>query len=143
MTITDNTEATTLERSVPDIGYIDASVFADLGFVQTVTAGNTIYVSGIAPLTVGSAGLEIVGASFADQLDYTLEMLDRTLQAAGANRCDLVAWTVYTTDMAALAASAPTFKKWVGEHAPTSTWVGAASLIHPEQLVELTAIAVH
>lgn len=115
--------------AVPEIGYIDGSVFADLGFVQTVTAGNTIYVSGIAPLTVGPVGLDIVGASFAEQLDYTLEMLDRTLQAAGANRCDLVAWTLYTTDMtdmAALAASAPTFKKWVGEHPPTSTWVGAS-----------------
>lgn len=143
MTITQNNESTRIERSVPDIGYIDENVFVDLGFVQTVTAGNTIYVSGIAPLTVGSTGLDIVGASFAEQLEYTLEMLDRTLQAAGANRCDLVAWTVYTTDMAALAASAPTFKQWVGHHPPTSTWVGAASLIHPEQLVELTAIAVH
>lgn len=137
------TDAGEILRSVPEgIGYIDAQLFDDLGFVQTVVAGGTIYVSGIAPLTGGSAGLEPVGSTFAAQLDYTLEVLDKSLQAVGANRCDLVAWTIYTTDMAELVAAAPILKDWVGAHRPTSTWVTVAGLIHPLQKLELTATAV-
>ncbi|MEH3130759.1 MAG: RidA family protein [Mycolicibacterium neoaurum] len=131
-----------IERQVPDIGYLDGQVFDDLGIVQTAVARDTVYVSGIAPLTGGADGLYIVGVSFEEQLAYTLEVLDRSLAACGADRAGLVAWTVYTTDMHALTAAAPTLRAWVGEHPPTSTWVTVAGLIHPQQLLELTAIAV-
>lgn len=131
-----------IERNVPDIGYLDREVFTDLGIVQTAVVRDTVYVSGIAPLTGGAQEMKLVGATFGEQLAYTLEVLDRSLQSVGANRCDLVAWTIYTTDMEALAASAPMLKQWVGVHPPTSTWVTVAGLIHPEQLLELTAIAV-
>lgn len=131
-----------IQRGVPDIGYLDRQLFDDLGIVQTAVVHDTVYVSGIAPLTGGAQGMDIVGATFAEQLAYTLEVLDRSLQSVGAGRCDLVAWTIYTTDMQALADSAPALKQWVGLHPPTSTWVTVAGLIHPAQLLELTAIAV-
>ncbi|MBS1696041.1 MAG: RidA family protein [Actinobacteria bacterium] len=133
---------TDIVRSVPDIDYLDPHLFTDLGIVQTVLAGDTVYVSGIAPLTGGADGLDIVSTVFTDQLVYTLGVLERSLQAVGAHRSGLVAWTIYTTDMPALAAAAPILRDWVGEHPPTSTWVGCAGLIHPEQQLELTATAV-
>jgi enamine deaminase RidA (YjgF/YER057c/UK114 family) len=137
------TDAADIRRSVPaDIGYFDPQVFEDLGIVQTVVARGTIYVSGIAPLTVGESGLEPVASSFDEQLDFTLEVLERSLQAVGGQRSGLVAWTIYTTDMAGLAAAAPILKAWVGAHRPTSTWVTVAGLIHPQQKLELTATAV-
>ncbi|ANE78842.1 hypothetical protein A7U43_05400 [Mycobacterium adipatum] len=132
-----------IQRGVPDIGYLDPGVFDDLGIVQTAVVRDTVYVSGIAPLTGGAQGMDIVGVTFAEQLAYTLEVLDRSLQSVGAGRCDLVAWTIYTTDMQALADSAAALKQWVGPHPPTSTWVTVAGLIHPAQLLELTAIAAH
>ncbi|QZY45761.1 RidA family protein [Mycolicibacterium austroafricanum] len=133
--------ANSIDRGIPDIGYVDKEVFEDIGIVQTAVAGDTVYVSGIAPLT-GGAELSLVATTFEDQLRFVLEVLDRSLQSVGANRCDLVAWTVYTTDMAALTACAPLLKDWVGVHPPTSTWVTVSGFIHPEQQLELTAIAV-
>lgn len=135
-------EETRIERQVPEIGYLDPQVFDDLGIVQTVVTGNTIYVSGIAPLTGDSDEMTLVGTGFDDQLAFTLSVLEKSLESVGANRCDVVAWTIYTTDMAALVASAPALREWAGLHRPTSTWVQVAGLIHPEQLLELTAIAV-
>lgn len=141
MTASSHLDVNRIERATPEIGYVDPAVFEQIGIVQTVVAGDTVYVSGIAPLT-GGPELELVGATFAEQLGYVLEVLDRSLQSVGANRCDLVAWTVYTTDMAALTACAPMLKDWVGVHPPTSTWVTVSGFIHPAQQLELTAIAV-
>ncbi|AQA06247.1 hypothetical protein BVC93_08800 [Mycobacterium sp. MS1601] len=131
-----------MERTTPDIDYIDSALFEAIGIVQVAVAGNTIYVSGIAPLTGGSDELRPVGTTFDEQLAYVLEILDRSLHSVGANRCDLVAWTIYTTDMDALSASAPRLREWVGIHPPTSTWLTVSGFIHPEQQLELTAIAV-
>ncbi len=130
-----------IQRGIPDIGYLDRQLFEDLGIVQTAVAGGTIYISGIAPLTGGVSGLDIVGETFETQLRFTLDVLERSLQSVGAGRAHLVAWTIYTTDIAALTACAPLLKEWVGMHPPTSTWVTVAGLIHPQQQLELTAIA--
>ncbi|WHU48767.1 RidA family protein [Gordonia sp. L191] len=135
-------ETTTLiKRDVPDIGYLDRSIFTDMGFVQTVCAGDAIYISGIAPLTDATGTLEVVAGDFETQLRYVLDILDRSLQSVGANRCDLVAWTIYATDVGELAHSAPILREWVGVHPPTSTWIGVSSMIHPDQKLELTATA--
>ncbi len=131
-----------IHRSVPDIGYLSAQLFDDLGIVQTVTAGDTVYVSGIAPLTDTGGEVDVVSTDLVEQLTYVLDVLDRSLAAAGADRSGLVAWTVYTTDMPGLARCVPLLRDWVGEHRPTSTWIGCASFIHPDQLLELTATAV-
>ena len=140
--MTTDLSATHIERYVPDIGYLDAEVFDELGIVQTAVVRDTVYISGIAPLTGGLAGMDIVGATFDEQLAYTLDILDRSLSASGADRSGIVAWTIYTTDMAGLTAAAPALRQWVGDHRPTSTWVTVAGLIHPDQLLELTAVAV-
>lgn len=131
-----------ITRSVPDIGYLSSELFDDLGIVQTVVANDTVYVSGIAPLTDAGGALDIVGTEIADQLRYVLHVLDRSLITAGTDRSGLVAWTIYTTDMPALAGCVPILKDWVGEHRPTSTWIGCSGFIHPQQLLELTATAV-
>ncbi|MGW0159967.1 RidA family protein [Mycobacterium sp. NPDC003323] len=131
-----------IERTIPDIGYLDRQVFEDLGIVQTAVVRDTVYVSGIAPLRGGAQDMELVGATFAEQLSFILDVLDRSLAAAGVSRSRLVAWTIYTTDMDALNANASILREWVGDSPPTSTWVTVAGLIHPRQLLELTAVAV-
>lgn len=125
-------------RSTPEIGYLTTELFTDLGISQTVTAGDTVYVSGIAPLT---AELDVVSTDLAEQLAFVLDVLDRSLIAAGTDRTRLVAWTIYATDLRALSGCLPLLRDWVGEHRPTSTWIGCAGFIHPQQLLELTATA--
>ena len=131
-----------ITRSVPDIGYLSPGLFEDLGIVQTVVANGTVYVSGIAPLTDAGDELDVVSPDLADQLTFVLGVLERSLAAAGTDRSRLLAWTIYATDLAALSGCLPILKGWVGEHRPTSTWIGCSGFIHPRQLLELTATAV-
>lgn len=131
-----------ITRSVPDIGYLSPQLFEDLGIVQTVVANGTVYVSGIAPLTDADGEIDVVSTELADQLVYVLDVLGRSLAAAGTDRSRLVAWTIYATDLTALSGCLPILKDWVGEHRPTSTWIGCSGFIHPHQRLELTATAV-
>jgi enamine deaminase RidA (YjgF/YER057c/UK114 family) len=131
-----------ITRSVPDIDYLSPKLFDDLGIVQSIVANDTVYVSGIAPLTDASGELEVAGTTLAEQLVYVLGVLERSLAAVGVGREGLVAWTIYTTDVPALAECTPILKDWVGAHPPTSTWIGCSGFIHPQQLLELTATAV-
>jgi 2-iminobutanoate/2-iminopropanoate deaminase len=140
--MTRSTDLTTITRSVPDIDYLPPQLFDDLGIVQTVVANDTVYVSGIAPLTLGVDGLDVVSTELPEQLTYALGVLERSLAAVGVGRDGLVAWTIFTTDVPGLAACTPILKDWVGNHPPTSTWIGCSSFIHPQQLLELTATAV-
>lgn len=126
-------------RSVPDIDYLTPQLFHDLGISQTVVANGTVYVSGIAPLT---ADLDVVSDDLTEQLRFVLDVLDRSLLSAGTDRTRLVAWTIYATDLTALSGRLRLLREWVGEHRPTSTWIGCAGFIHPKQLLELTATAV-
>jgi enamine deaminase RidA (YjgF/YER057c/UK114 family) len=132
-----------ITRTNPDIGYLDQDVFETLGFTQVIRADGTVYLSGIAPLTGKVDGLEIVGAGdMADQISFVLDILERCLTSEGLGFEQLVAVTVYVTDIEALAAQGSLLQKRFGSYTPTSTWVEVRKLIHPEQLIELTAIAV-
>jgi enamine deaminase RidA (YjgF/YER057c/UK114 family) len=68
--------------------------------------------------------------------------MKRCLEAEGATFRNLVAQTVYTTNMAELVKLADLFRRVYGEYAPTSTWVEIRGLSHPQQMVEISGIAV-
>ncbi len=130
-------------RSNPAVGYLDDDVFETLGFTQVVRAGQTVYLSGVAPLTGGVADLQIVApGDMAGQVGFVLDVLERCLEHEGLGWRELVAVTVYATDIEALAAQAPTIAQRFGAFTPTSTWVEVRKLVHPEQLIEITGIAV-
>lgn len=135
--------AVTIVRSNPSVGYLEPDVFATLGFSQVVRAGETVYISGIAPLTGTAEALEIIKpGDMAGQITFVLDILERCLASEGVDLGALVAVTVYATDIDALVAEASLLQARFGEHAPTSTWVEIRKLVHPEQLIELTAVAV-
>lgn len=132
-----------ITRTNPDVGYLDQSVFEALGFSQIVRADKTIYLSGIAPLTGTAEHLEAVSSNdMAAQVAFVLDILERRLASEGASLEHLVAVTVYSTDIETLGAEASLFHKCFGDHPPTSTWVEVAKLVHPDQMIEVTAIAV-
>ncbi len=132
-----------ITRSNPAVGYMDEEVFRTNAFTQTIRAGNTIYLSGIAPLRGGLKNLEVVGAGdLRAQAAFVLEIMKRCLAAEGATFRNLVALTVYTTNMAELARLADLFRSVYGDYAPTSTWVEIRGLFHPQQMVEINGIAV-
>jgi enamine deaminase RidA (YjgF/YER057c/UK114 family) len=87
--------------------------------------------------------VELVGeGDLRRQVEQTLDVIQRCLAAHGAGFQNWVAQTVYTTDIEALIETADIFRRYFGEHTPTSTWVEIKRLFHPGQMVEINGIAV-
>jgi enamine deaminase RidA (YjgF/YER057c/UK114 family) len=132
-----------ITRSNPDVGYMDESAFALLGFSQVVRADKTVYYSGIAPFTGAPPEFTVIGTgSMEEQVLFCMDILERCLESEGQTLANLVAVVVYATDMPALMATADIFAKRFGDAPPSSTWLGTTALAHPDQLVEITATAV-
>ena len=131
-----------ITRSNPDIGYMKDDVFEANAFTQTIRAGNTIYLSGIAPLLGGLLNIEVVGTDLKSQVEWVLEVLKRCLAAERLTLKNLVSVTVYVTSMEGLVKLAPLFREYFGTYPPTSTWVEVRRLFHPQQMVEVSGIAV-
>ena len=132
-----------ITRTNPDVGYVDESTFASLGFSQVVRANDTVYYSGIAPFTAAPPEFNVIGTgSMEQQVLFVMDILERCLESESQTLENLVAVTVYATDVPALMATAEIFAKKFGVAPPASTWLGVTALAHPDQLVELTATAV-
>ncbi len=132
-----------ITRSNPDVGYIADEVFQTFAFTQNIRAGNTLYLSGVTPLKGDLENVEVVGAGdMRAQVAQTLEIIKRCLAAEGATFKNWVVQTVYTTNMAELQKTADVFRDVFGEHSPTSTWVEIKGLFLPEQMIEISGIAV-
>jgi 2-iminobutanoate/2-iminopropanoate deaminase len=87
-------------RSNPDIGYFAQEVFDRFAFTQTIKAGNLVFLSGVTPLRGDLTNLELVGeGDLRAQAEWVLEVLRRCLAEEGATFHNLVAETVYTTDI--------------------------------------------
>ena len=132
-----------ITRTNPDVGYVDESTFASLGFSQVVRANDTVYYSGIAPFIGAPPEFNVIGTgSMEQQVLFVMDILERCLESESQTLENLVAVTVYATDVPALMATAEIFAKKFGVAPPASTWLGVTALAHPDQLVELTATAV-
>ena len=132
-----------ITRTNPDVGYVDESTFASLGFSQVVRANDTVYYSGIAPFIGAPPEFNVIGTgSMEQQVLFVMDILERCLESESQTLENLVAVTVYATDVPALMATAEIFAKKFGVAPPVSTWLGVTALAHPDQLVELTATAV-
>ena len=115
-----------------------------MGFTNavSVTAGGakTIYVSG----QVGFAEGE-VPESIGEQADIAFKNLVAELDAAGAKVGDVVKINTYIKELdgeKAKAVAEAKAKHFTQENQPASTWIGVTSLIFPNLLVEVEAIAV-
>jgi 2-iminobutanoate/2-iminopropanoate deaminase len=132
-----------IQRSNPEVDYLAEEVFKTYAFTQTIKAGNTLYLSGIAPLKGDLKNLELVGAgNMRVQTEWILQVLKRCLAAEGATFRNWVAQTVYVTSVAEFVKAAEVFSQCFGEHTPTSTLVEIKGLFHPQQMIEINGIAV-
>ena len=132
-----------IQRSNPAVGYLAEEAFKTYAFTQTIKAGNTLYLSGIAPLKGDLKNLELVGeGNMRVQTEWILEVLQRCLAAEGATVRNWVAQTVYVTSVAEFVKAAAVFSQFFGEYTPTSTLVEVKGLFHPQQMIEINGIAV-
>lgn len=83
---------------------------------------------------------DLVG-QFAQTLDNVLEVV----RAAGGEVADIASMTVFVTDIPAYRASqralGAAWRERLGKHFPAMALVGVTSLVEPEALVEIQAIA--
>ena len=132
-----------IKRSNPAVGYMAEEVFKTYAFTQTIKAGKTLYLSGIAPLKGDLKNLELVGeGNMRVQTEWILEVLTRCLAAEGATVRNWVAQTVYVTSVTEFVKAAAVFSQFFGDHTPTSTLVEVKGLFHPQQMIEINGIAV-
>lgn len=133
----------TISYSSPEVGYLAQTAFKKLGFTQNVWAGDTLYLSGIAPFTGGDPEFVVHGiGSMKVQTVFILDILKKLLEAEDLTYSNLVAVTIYATSAKEFFEVAPLIAEAFGDQAPSQTLVGVTELAHPEQRIEITAIAV-
>lgn len=122
--------------------YIDPDFFVRSGVSSVVVADNTLHISGLTPIRERNGQRSIVGENSTEkQLQHILELLETTLIEAGSDKANLLSLTVYSKDHNQFAESLPILAEWTGADRPACTAVGVAELAHPEQLLEISAIA--
>ena len=115
------------------------------GYTHTVSAegGRMVFVSGQVAF---DANNHVVGAGdLRAQTEQVLKNLTVALAAAGATFTDIVKWTTYVVNFkpADRAVIAEVRGRFLGGNPPpASTLIGVQSLVVPELLIEIEAIAV-
>jgi reactive intermediate/imine deaminase len=108
-------------------------------WAQLTRKDKLVFVSGQVPL---DATGELVGRSdFRRQAVQALDNLVSILESAGASLKDLMAITVFVTDMANRPVFAEVRDSYFRDNPPASTIVQVTSLFSPEVMVEVNGIA--
>lgn len=111
-------------------------------FVQLTTAepGRLVFVSGA--VAFDEDGKVVGEGDIVAQTRQVMENLLIALEAAGAGFGDVVKITNYVTDASEYPKIAPVREEYLKEPYPASTLIEVKSLIYPELLIEIEAIAV-
>lgn len=102
--------------------------------------GRLVWVAG--QVALDHTGAVIGPGDAAAQTEATLENLKRVLEAGGATLDDVARLTVYLTDMADLPAIQEVRARYFPSDPPVSSTIGISSLVNPELVVEIDAVAV-
>ena len=106
-------------------------------YTDAVRFGDTLYISGLAPLDARS---NLVGEDAAAQTEQIMRNMALVLEAAGATFADVLKVTVYLTDIRDRAAINPVRQRHFGETRPASTLIEVSALAIPGMKVEIEAV---
>jgi len=105
---------------------------------QAIRAGNLLFVSGQAALTLDGA---LVGVGDFDlQADQAFDNLRRVLEAGGSSLGQVVKVTIYLTDMAHFPKVVGLRAKYFRKPYPADTIVEVRALALPELMIEIEAV---
>ena len=115
---------------------------APYAYAAVTGPGRMVFTAGACPLDAD--GATVAPGDVAGQARQVMANLTTALTAAGAGLGDVLKTTVFvaTTDRADLLAAWDVVRAAFGDHAAPSTLVGVTVLGHPDQLVEVEAVAV-
>ena len=105
---------------------------------QAIRAGNLVFVSGQAALTM-EGGLVGVG-DFDVQADQAFDNLRRVLEAGGSSLGQVLKVTIFLTDMANFPKVVGLREKYFRKPYPADTIVEVRSLALPELMIEIEAV---
>jgi enamine deaminase RidA (YjgF/YER057c/UK114 family) len=108
--------------------------------VNIAQPGRMVFIAG---QTASDTAGNVVGVGDARaQTRYVLGKIQRAVEAAGGTMNDVVAMSVFTTDVRYHRDINETRREVLAENFPTSTMVQVVALARPELLLEINAIAV-
>ncbi|MGH7534200.1 MAG: RidA family protein [Gemmatimonadales bacterium] len=116
------------------------------GFTQVIVApaGRTVYIAG--QVAFDSAGRVVGPGDFRAQAERVFANLDLALRGAGVTFADVVKTTTFVTDLSQLAVLREVREVRAryldAARPPASTVVEVKSLVRPELLIEIEAVAV-
>lgn len=111
-----------------------------IGFSRAVRVGNTVYVSGT--VAWGPDGRLVGGDDPYAQAAQAIGNIEAALAQAGASLRDVVFTRMYLPDMSRWREAARAHAEAFAEVRPASTMVEVKSLVDPQMLVEIEAVAV-
>ncbi|MFF1545959.1 RidA family protein [Streptomyces sp. NPDC058291] len=111
----------------------------EFGFAQAIRVGETIHVSG--QLSHDEKGNFLHPDDFDAQLKQSYANFEKVLAHFGVTRNQVVSETQYIVDLPRYNnAMAAANLAYFGDHRPTSSTVGVASLFFPGQLIEISFV---
>jgi isochorismate pyruvate lyase len=112
----------------------------EVGYCRALKVGNTIYVTGTAPVDPdGSVHAPSDGLA---QTRRCLEIIAEALAKFGVGMDTVVRTRMFVTDIGRWEAYGEGHREVFGDHPPATTLVEVSRLIHPDMLIEIEAVAV-
>lgn len=125
-----------VEKEVIDVPELEES--RSRSYEQCIKVGNRVFIAG----QTGATEDGIVSMAFEPQARRAFERIEFALEAAGASLADLVAMTVYITDMRYAREFKDIRGEILGDDLTTSALIGVESLAQPGMLIEIESEAV-
>src|SRR5262245_46345863 len=110
-----------------------------MGYARAVRVGSLIFVAG----TVAADGQgNTVGRTAGEQTDFVIRKIRAALRELGGDLRHVVRTDTFLVDFAHFDEYAAVHRRYFGEAPPVNTTVQCARLVRPDQLVEISAVAV-
>ena len=109
-----------------------------VGYCRAVRIGNTIEVSGTAPVRDGKT----VGDNAYEQTKVCLEIIQEAIEKAGGKIEDVVRTRMFVTDITQWVAIGKAHGEVFSKIKPATSMVEVSALIEPDMLIEIEATAI-
>ncbi len=117
------------------------AVWEDIvGYARAVRVGNMVEVSGTT--AVDESGQVVGVGDLFIQTHFILQKIERSLQAAGSRREDVVRTRLFLVDITRWEEAARAHREFFARVRPAATAVEVSRLIHPDLLVEIEVTAI-
>nr|WP_246792609.1 RidA family protein [Burkholderia perseverans] len=110
-----------------------------MGYARGKRVGNQVFIAGC---VASDGNAEVIGDNAYDQTVFVIGKIEKYLNQLGARLDDVVSTTTHLTGFEHFDGYCRAFSERFSEIRPVNTTVAVKSLVKPEHVVEITAIAI-